>query len=130
MCAKSVTTKPSSTRVLIVDDEMDVCEALAFRLKREKYQTETAPDVARAIECLKNSDFDLVLCDYQMPEANGLKLLEYCQSQDKTPFVLMSAYSSISRDQAISLGASDFLEKPFTNDEWIRRIAKILRPGT
>jgi len=104
---------PERAKILIADDEYNTREALANYLKR-RYDVSAAADGGEAIELLKKQDFDLVLTDLRMPEADGMSVLGAARSKANQPVcILLTAFGSISEAvQAVKRGAFDFLAKP------------------
>ena len=101
-------------RTLIVDDEPDIRELLEITLGRMKLETVAAENLTSALELLKSQTFDLCLTDMQLPDGNGLELVEYINAnQPQLPVAMITAFGSM--DTAISAlkaGAFDFLQKP------------------
>ncbi len=104
-------------KILIVDDEHNTREALA-RCLAPRFDVTTAADGGAAIELLKEHDYDLVLTDLRMPNADGMSVLEAAQSKaSRPPCVLLTAYGSIDEAvAAVKKGAFDFVQKPVKLD--------------
>lgn len=105
-------------RILIVDDEHNTREAMARFLKL-RFDVETAADGEAAIELLRNHNYDLVLTDLRMPNADGMSVLEATRSKADQPLcILLTAYGSISDAvAAVKKGAFDFVAKPVKLDK-------------
>ncbi|NQV14895.1 sigma-54-dependent Fis family transcriptional regulator [bacterium] len=105
-------------RILIIDDEQDFLDATANLLRRMKYEPMTTKDVTFALELIESQPYDLVLCDLQMPELDGIEMLHRIQHYSKDlPVVIISAYGTIDRAVAcMKAGAYEFIEKPFEAD--------------
>ncbi|MBU3137538.1 response regulator [Clostridium gasigenes] len=103
-------------RILIVDDEKNIRIALKQCFKGENYKVEMANDGKEAIEKLKNDRYDLILMDYQMPNKNGLEVLEDIRKNNiETRVIIMTAYGTVDiAVDSMKLGAVDFISKPFT----------------
>jgi DNA-binding NtrC family response regulator len=87
------------SRLLIVDDEQDICRLYAAELADEGYQVETAGSAATAIELLTKRDFDLVVLDIQMRGESGLQVLqEIVRDKPELPVILCSAFSCYKDD--------------------------------
>jgi two-component system response regulator PilR (NtrC family) len=100
--------------VLVVDDEPDLCELLSITLQRMDLNPRTANNVAVAQRMLKTEQFDLCLTDMQLPDGDGLELVqwiqEYCPS---VPVAVITAHGSMETAvRALKLGAFDFVSKP------------------
>jgi DNA-binding NtrC family response regulator len=106
-------------RVLVVDDEANICDVLKMLLEEDGYEVETARNGRNAIECLEKSAVpDLVISDLKMPEKDGMALLDYVKkSHPDMPLVMITAYGSIENAvEAMKRGARDFITKPFNKD--------------
>ena len=118
---------PERRKILIADDEYNTREALSNYLKR-RYDVSAAADGGEAIELLKKQDFDLVLTDLRMPEADGMSVLGAARSKANQPVcILLTAFGSISEAvQAVKHGAFDFLAKPIKLDVLEKKIEAAL----
>lgn len=104
-------------RILVVDDEIGICELLAETLADGGYEVHTAQNGAEASAALTAIDPDLVLLDVWMPDANGLELLREWNTHGSlsAPVVILSAYGTIDLAvEATRIGALAFLEKPIS----------------
>ena len=115
------------TKILIADDEYNTRTALSTYLKR-RFDVSAAADGGEAIELLKKQDFDVVLTDLRMPEADGMSVLVAARSKAKQPVcILLTAFGSISEAvQAVKHGAFDFLAKPIKLDVLEKKIEAAL----
>ncbi|TAL23478.1 MAG: sigma-54-dependent Fis family transcriptional regulator [Nitrospirae bacterium] len=115
-------------KILIVDDEPDICKALEFLLKRENYAVNSAHSGEEAIKKLKEESFDVVLTDLKMGKVDGLAVLEKAKdTSPDTAVIIMTAFASIeSAVEAMKKGAVDYIVKPFLNEEIRLTIRKIL----
>jgi len=106
-------------RVLVVDDEENICEAVKKALERIGHAVETSLDAAQALEKIHRSSFDMVICDIKMPGMDGITLLDRIKEHDPTILVLMiTGYASIeSAVESIKKGAQEYIPKPFTPDQ-------------
>jgi two-component system response regulator PilR (NtrC family) len=104
-------TKPS---VLVVDDEPDLCELLAITLQRMDLSPRTTGTVASARRMLKSDSYDLCLTDMQLPDGNGLELVEWMQlNSPNVPVAVITAHGNMATAiRALKLGAFDFVSKP------------------
>lgn len=119
-------------RILVVDDEQSIREFLQIMLKRERMDVMEASNGKVALEIIKDNHFDLIISDIQMPELNGIELLEEIKNRDPEALVLMiTAFGSTENAvKAMKLGAYDYLSKPFKIDEVKNRIFKALEKRT
>ncbi|MGZ3654033.1 MAG: sigma-54-dependent transcriptional regulator [Bdellovibrionota bacterium] len=122
----SKTAKPS---LLVVDDEESIRELLVIMLKREGYDVETAVDGESAASVLTKRGFDAVITDIAMPGISGIELLAKVRAQSfDTAVIVMTAHGSTeSAVEAMKLGASDYLTKPFQIDEMKIAVANALK---
>ena len=118
----------SKGQILVVDDEMAQREILRTILSAEGYRVETAGNAAEAVEKSTRTHFDLVLTDLRMPGEDGLSLVRQLTREDPpTLVILMTAYGSMdSADQAVKLGAFDYLTKPLERDELLLIVNRAL----
>jgi two-component system nitrogen regulation response regulator NtrX len=115
-------------KILIVDDEPDICQTLADILEDEGYQVQTAGSAAAAEEFLRDQMVDLVLLDIWMPGEDGITLLRrWADAGLEQPVVMMSGHATIETAvQATKLGAYDFVEKPLSLDKTLLTVAHAL----
>ena len=101
-------------RVLIVDDEPDICELLEITLGRMGLDSNSALNYADAISLIDNEDFDLCLTDMRLPDGDGIQLVEYCQkNKSDLPIAVITAHGNMeSAVRALKAGAFDFVSKP------------------
>lgn len=118
-------------RVLIVDDEPEIREALKRIMKLFNLESETSENGKVALEMLKEKRFQAVLCDIMMPEMTGLQCLAYAQTLDiSTPFIFVTGFGDKDKMlQATRLGAVDFILKPFDIEEIADVTFRVLEIG-
>jgi len=119
-------------KILIVDDEPDICRALEFLLKGEDYAVSSAVSGEAAIEKLKTESFDVVLTDMKMGKVDGMTVLEKARGISlDTMVIMMTAFASVeSAVEAMKRGAADYIVKPFLNEEIKLTIRKVIRSQT
>jgi two-component system, OmpR family, response regulator len=115
--------------VLIVDDEAGVRELLGDALKIAGFETTIAADGMSALTAIRNRKPDLLIVDINMPLMDGFELIERLRSTgDNTPALMLSARADrIDVTRGLSLGADDYVTKPFGLEELILRVKAILR---
>lgn len=119
-----------STRILVVDDEEDICAILKFNLSREGYEVVTANSAEEALT-LDIASFDLLLLDVMMGGMSGFELTGKLKTDPKTggvPVIFITARDT--EDDAVEgldLGADDYISKPFSIREVISRVKAVLR---
>ena len=107
--------KTDPDRILIVDDEISICEVLSIALKKVGYQVQFETDPRRALERIRQDPFDVVIQDLQMPGMDGIDLLrEIKKVREETLVIILTAYGTWDRAvEAMRLGAYDYIHKPF-----------------
>jgi DNA-binding NtrC family response regulator len=120
--------KNKKHRVLVVDDEIDICRALEFLLIREGYDVETVQSGEAALKKLERRSFDLVLSDLRMDGMDGIELLGKVKAADPLIlFIIMTAFATVeSAVEVMKMGAEDYIVKPFVNDDVMMRIGRLL----
>ncbi len=118
----------SSTKILIVDDELIMRESLGDWLEQDGYHVEKACSGSEALDLLKNARFDILLLDIKMEGMSGLEVLKQVKESDPdTAIVMITAYASVSTAiEAMKNGACDYLLKPFDPGELSLLIEKII----
>jgi signal transduction histidine kinase/ActR/RegA family two-component response regulator len=116
------------SRVLVVDDERDVVEALARTLSRRGYEVEAAGTGEEGIEKTKKSKFDVALLDINLPGLNGIQTLEQIKSlSPETEVIMITGYGSIeTATESLKKGAYDYIQKPVSSDKILVVIEKAL----
>jgi len=118
-------------RILVVDDEQDLCEILRFNLETEGYLVETANSAEEALERTDLGSFHLMLVDVMMGGISGFamaKRLKTNKETEKTPIIFLTARSSENdKLTGFNLGADDYISKPFSLREMIVRVRAVLR---
>jgi len=109
----------SSPRILVVDDEMIVCESCKRILEEDGYEVETALSGREAFDKMKESPFDIIITDLTMPEIDGMEVLRTFRKEYPDAIVIMiTGFSTVETAvEAMKLGAFDYIPKPFTPDE-------------
>jgi two-component system, OmpR family, response regulator MprA len=116
-------------RVLVVDDEPAVRQALERALRFEGYQTETADDGQAALMTHAERPADAIVLDVAMPRLDGLEVCRRLRSAgDHTPVLMLTARAAVTdRVAGLDVGADDYLVKPFALEELLARIRALLR---
>ena len=115
----------TKNRILLVDDEQAILRILSIKLRISGYDVVTAPSGREALELIDSARPDLMLLDVIMPGMNGFAVLQELRTHSDLPVIVLSARPENAR-KALSLGANDFLAKPFDVDDLIQRIEKVL----
>ncbi|MDO5734319.1 MAG: response regulator transcription factor [Eubacteriales bacterium] len=113
-------------RILVCEDDNSISDVLARLLTRHGYQVEQAYSGTEALRLLNEQRYDLVLLDLMLPGMSGEEIL--AERESRTPVIVISAKGAVEdRLAALRLGADDFIQKPFHNEELILRLAAVLR---
>jgi DNA-binding NtrC family response regulator len=115
--------------ILVVDDDQDVCEYLQDFLTSEGFLVTVVNDPTQAMECMRQSEFHVVVLDIMMPKLNGIDLLEQIRhNDDDIAVIILTGYPSLeTATSSIEHDVSAYIRKPFTISEFrdaIQRIAK------
>jgi two-component system, OmpR family, response regulator MprA len=118
-------------RILVVDDEPAVREAVDRALRVEGYETELAADGAQALEALADRAPDALVLDLLMPHVDGLEVCRRLRAAgDRTPVLVLTARDAVpDRVRGLDAGADDYLVKPFALEELLARLRALLRRG-
>src|ERR671918_3065538 len=121
--------RPMRRRVLLVEDDPTLRQALTFNLTREGYEVSSAADGEAALEAARNQRLDLVLLDVMLPGLSGVEVLRVLRREGvATPVIILSAKGDeIDRVVGLKIGADDYVTKPFSRPELLARIEAVLR---
>ena len=118
-------------RILVVDDEPDITALVAYHLARAGYRVSTAATGAEALKAAREERPDLVVLDLMLPGVSGYDVLAEMRTREETRDVgvilLTARREEADRIRGLSLGADDYLTKPFSPQELILRVAAVLR---
>lgn len=117
--------------VLLIEDEVNIIEALRFLLSREGWTVDTHSDGASAVEKIRNIRPNLVILDYMLPGKNGLDILTELREDSSfltLPILMLTARGQMrDREQAEKAGVSRFMTKPFSNTEVIKAVRDLVQ---
>jgi len=116
-------------RILIVEDEQNLADALAEILKQNHFLVDHAADGEAGLDCALSGVYDLILLDIMLPKMNGLQVLKELRKTDKkTAVIMLTAKGEVSdKIDGLNHGADDYLPKPFNKDELVARINAVSR---
>lgn len=116
-------------KVLIIEDEKELSDSIATYLKSEDYICEIAADFHKAREKTESYDYDCIILDITLPGGSGLQILKELKTNDKMDgVIIISARNSLDdRIEGLTLGADDYLPKPFHLSELSARVSAIIR---
>ena len=115
--------------IMIVDDELSMCEFLEITLQREGYRVSSFTDALEAVASLERENYDLVISDLKMPGLSGLEMLRTVKKKSPaTESIMITAFASTSTViEAMKCGAFDYITKPFKVDEIVITVEKALK---
>ena len=115
-------------RVLVIDDDVGLCELVKEYLEPEGYDVEAAHNGERGIDRALSSDHALVILDVMLPGINGFDVLRRIRAKSRIPVLMLTARGDdVDRIVGLEIGADDYLSKPFNPRELVARIRAILR---
>jgi len=117
-------------KILVVDDDKNICELLRLYLERENYKVETANDGSEAVEKFNSNkgEFSLVLLDVMMPYKDGWQVCREIRKVSETPIIMVTAKGeTFDKVLGLELGADDYIVKPFDTKEVLARMKAVLR---
>lgn len=116
-------------RILVIDDELTVCQSCRKLLTEDGYNVITAQGGFEGLERARKEEFDLVLVDLKVPDIDGMEVVEILKrEQPDTAVIIMTGYSTVpSAVKGIKLGAADYISKPFTPEEMSTAVKKALQ---
>ncbi|HZA38440.1 MAG TPA: sigma-54 dependent transcriptional regulator [Candidatus Baltobacteraceae bacterium] len=120
--------KTENLRILIVDDERPILMTLEALLKRHGYQVDTAPTASQGLKLLKSKSPSLVLLDLQLPDAEGLEMLDQIKTErPEMQVIILTAHDSLNNAiESIKRGAYHFISKPYAPEELLSLVEKAL----
>jgi two-component system response regulator ResD len=115
-------------KVLIVDDEPNIREVVGLYLRRDGHTVVSATDGEEALEAFRESEPDLVVLDLMLPKISGLEVCRRMRTDRRVPLIMLTARGEEEeRIVGLSLGADDYVVKPFSPRELAARVAAVLR---
>jgi two-component system response regulator RegX3 len=115
-------------KILVIEDEAPLAEALKYTLEKEGYEVEVAGDGALGLERFQAGGVDLILLDLMLPTLDGLEVCKRIRASSFVPILILTAKDSdIDEVLGLELGADDYVTKPFNMRKLIARIKALLR---
>jgi len=114
--------------VLIVDDEVNICELVRLYVEKEGYHAVIANDGQQAIDLYKKLSPDLILLDIMLPVKDGWQVCREVRASSNTPIIMLTAKGeTFDKVLGLNLGADDYITKPFDSKEVVARVKAVLR---
>ena len=118
----------TQTKILVVDDDKNICELLRLYLEKEGYSVKLAFDGREGLDAFTKFAPDLILLDVMMPNVDGWQVCREIRKTSKCPIIMITAKGeTIDKVLGLELGADDYVVKPFDSKEVVARIKAILR---
>lgn len=115
-------------KILLVDDDLELCELLRDYLQGEGFEVEMAHDGNQVLNITRDCTFDVIVLDVMLPGLNGFEVLRKMRDYCKTPVLMLTAKGdTVDRIVGLELGADDYLAKPCNPRELVARLRAILR---
>jgi len=118
------------SRILVVEDEETLAEAISFLLSKEGFEVEISEDGPAAIAAFEKNGADLILLDLMLPGLSGTEVCRQIRAKSSVPIIMLTAKDSeIDKVVGLEIGADDYVTKPYSSRELIARIRAVLRRG-
>jgi two-component system response regulator RegX3 len=118
------------SRILVVEDEETLAEAISFLLSKEGFEVEIAEDGPAAVAAFEKDGADLILLDLMLPGLSGTEVCRQIRAKSSVPIIMLTAKDSeIDKVVGLEIGADDYVTKPYSSRELIARIRAVLRRG-
>src|SRR5205809_2148392 len=115
-------------QILVIDDDIELCELVAEYLEPDGYKVEAVHDGELGLERALSGDHALAVLDYMLPTMNGFEVLRRIRARSRLPIVMLTARGDdVNRIIGLQMGADDYLPKPFNPLELVARISAVLR---
>jgi len=117
-----------ATKILVVDDDLNICDLLRLYFENEGYEVKTANDGAEGVSFFKMYEPDLVLLDIMLPKKDGQQVLAEIRKESTKPVIMVTAKGEVfDKVLALEMGADDVVVKPFDLKELSARVKAVLR---
>lgn len=121
----------SNAKILIIDDDINICELLRLYLEKDGYEAEVVTDGLKAIDAFNSVNPDLILLDIMLPGMDGWQICREIRKTSQTPIIMLTAKGeTFDKVLGLELGADDYITKPFETKEVVARIKAVLRRAT
>ena len=117
-----------ANKILVVDDDLNICELLKLYLENDGYVVYTANDGKQAVDMFKNKTPDLVLLDIMLPKMDGWQVCREIRKTSSVPIIMLTAKGeTFDKVLGLELGADDYVVKPFDTKEVMARVKAVIR---
>lgn len=117
-----------SQRILIADDDANICELVRLYLEKEGYETVVCFNGEKALEIFRGGKIDLAILDIMMPKTDGVTVCREIRKESKMPIIMLTAKGeTFDKVLCLELGADDYVVKPFESKELVARVKAVLR---
>jgi DNA-binding response OmpR family regulator len=118
-------------KILIIDDDEELCELVSEYLTVEGFEVEAVNDGESGLKAAESGKYDLAILDVMLPKMNGFEVLRHLRQKSKLPVLMLTARGDdMERIVGLEIGADDYLPKPFNPRELVARLRAILRRAT
>ncbi len=118
----------ATQRIMVVDDDRNICELLRLYLEKEGFETVIAEDGQKALAMFDTAEPDLMLLDVMMPHLDGWQVCREIRKKSQCPIIMLTAKGEVfDKVLGLDLGADDYVTKPFETKEIIARVKAVLR---
>ena len=118
----------ANARILIVDDDVNICELLRLYLEKEGFETHVVTDGLQAVGAFETIQPDIILLDIMLPGMDGWQICREIRQSSDTPIIMLTAKGeTFDKVLGLELGADDYITKPFETKEVVARIKAVLR---
>ncbi len=115
-------------KIMIVDDDPNICELLRLYMEKEGYETVVAGDGRMAVDLFADNPVDLILLDIMLPKLDGWQVCRELRKTSQVPIIMITAKGEVfDRILGLELGADDYISKPFDTKEVVARVKAVLR---
>ena len=118
----------SAGKILVVDDDQNICELLRLYIEKEGFEVRIANDGRKALEIFEEQNPDLIMLDIMLPELDGWQVCREIRKKSQCPIIMLTAKGEVfDKVLGLELGADDYVVKPFETKEVVARIKAVLR---